>query len=239
MDRSRLSIVSIVCLVVGMLASSSFAVDRIWNMRYTFGPDGRPAPKLAAGVGLQSDFGDQVLFPINLVGQVAKDWDLGAKIDIFAYNRLGNVVASIDFGGRYRLGSSGFIELDGYFGLNRNDRTAVIATYGKEHYIAKVFSNYYEARVGFLSGVNKEDGWAAVELATQPTLHFGDHFLFMIEVTASSTVRHPIRDFMADIIPKAEVSLGGTKIRLDFDIGILKDDNNAGKKIALFVQQAF
>lgn len=238
MDRSRLSLVSIVCLVVGMLASSSFAVDRIWNMRYTFGPNGRPAPKLAAGVGLQSDFGDEVLFPINLVGQVAKDWDLGGKIDVFAYNRLGNVVASIDFGGRYRMGSSGFIELDGYFGLNRNDRTAVILTYGKEHYIAKVFSNYYEARVGVLDGVNKGDGWAAVELATQPTLHFGDHFLFMIEVTASSTIRHPIRDFMTDIIPKAEVSLGGTTIRLDFDIGILKDDNT-GKKIALFVQQAF
>ncbi|MCQ2088881.1 MAG: hypothetical protein MJY93_01405 [Fibrobacter sp.] len=239
MGRNRFSIVSAVCLVVAMLATSSFAVDRIWNMRYTFGPDGRPAPRLAAGVGLQSDFGDQVLFPINLVGQVARDWDLGAKIDIFSYNGLNNVVASIDFGGRYRIGNSGFIELDGYFGLNRNDRTAVILSYGKEHYIAKVFSNYYEARAGVLAGVDKGDGWAQLEIGTQPTLHFGEHFLFMIEVTASSTIRHPIRDFMTDIIPKAEVSVGGTRIRLDFDIGILRDDNNAGKKIALYVQQAF
>lgn len=239
MGSNRFSIVSAVCLVVAMLATSSFAVDRIWNMRYTFGPDGRPAPRLAAGVGLQSDFGDQVLFPINLVGQVARDWDLGAKIDIFSYNGLNNVVASIDFGGRYRIGNSGFIELDGYFGLNRNDRTAVILSYGKEHYIAKVFSNYYEARAGVLAGVDKGDGWAQLEIGTQPTLHFGEHFLFMIEVTASSTIRHPIRDFMTDIIPKAEVSVGGTRIRLDFDIGILRDDNNAGKKIALYVQQAF
>ncbi|MCF0220689.1 MAG: hypothetical protein HUK19_00195 [Fibrobacter sp.] len=239
MGTNRFSVIAVVSLVVFMFTTSSFAVDRIWNMRYTYGPDGRESPKIAAGFGLQSNFNDQVLFPINIMGQVAKDWDLGLKVDLFSYNRLSNMVASIDFGGRYRIGTSGFIELDGYFGLNRNDRTAVILTYGKEHYIAKVFSNYYEARVGVLDGVDKGDGWAQMEIATQPTLHFGKYFLLMVEVTASSTIRHPIRDFMADIIPKAEIAVGATRVRLDFDIGILKEDNNKSKKVSLYALQAF
>lgn len=228
---------AIFALAVMMLTSGAFALDRIWNMRYTYGPDFRPAPKFAAGVGLRSDFGSNLLFPVNLMGQLAKDWDIGAKVDIYSYNQMDNVEASVDFGTRFRFKSS-FLELDGYFGLNRSNGAAVVVTYGKEDYIAKNFSNAYEARVGFLEGVTGEDGYVKFAFGTTPTLHFGRAVLCMIEINTSESVGNLRDDFMVDIIPKLEVSFGATRIRLDFDIGILMEDNNDQKSIALYVQTA-
>lgn len=227
----------IIFAIVAILASNSFALDRIWNMRYTFGPDFRQSPKFAGGVGLRSDFGSNVLFPINIMGQIAKDWDIGAKVDVYTYNQLDNVEASVDFGGRYRFGGA-FLELDGYFGLNRNNGSAVVVTYGKEHFIAKNFSNAYEARAGFLEGVTDEDGLAKLSFGTMPTLHFGRTVLCMIEITSSGSIGHISDDFMVDIIPKLEVGFGATRVRVEFDIGVLQGDNNDQKSIGLYVQTA-
>ncbi len=233
------SCLAISCLIIVLAASDAFALDRMWNMRYTYGPDARPAPKFAAGLGMRTDFGDNLLFPINLVGQIAKDWDIGAKVDVYTYNALDNVDASVDFGGRFRLGGAGFVELDGYFGLNRNNGSAFVVTYGKEHYIAKNFSNSYEARAGFLEGVTDEDGLVKLAFGTMPTLHFGRVVLLMIEITTSGSIGHLSDDFMVDIIPKMEVSFGSTRIRLEFDIGVLQESNNNQKNLTLYVMNSF
>lgn len=228
----------IFAFVIALLASNSFALDRIWNMRYTYGPDSRPSPKFAAGVGMRSDFGDNVLFPINIMGQLAKDWDIGAKVDVYSYNQLDNIEASVDFGGRYRFSGSNYFELDGYFGLNRNNGSAIVLTYGKEDYIAKNFSNAYEARAGFLDGVTDEDGFVKFSFGTTPTLHFGKSVFCMIEINSSGSVGHIKDDFMVDIIPKLEIGFGGTRIRAEFDIGILQEDNNNQKSLSLYVLTA-
>lgn len=239
MRKNSLSFLSVICLVICFVASNVFAVDRIWHMRYTYGPDARPAPKIAGGLGIQSNFGSTILFPLNVEAQIAKEWDIGAKLDLWTFNQFDNVDAALDVGARYRLGNASFVEVDGYIGLNRSERSAIVVTYGKEHYIAKNFSNYYEGRVGVLNGAAGDGGWAKLAVGTIPTLRFGSAFLFMIEINASTTVGHVIRDFMTDIIPKAEISVGGTRIRLEFDIGLLKENNNNQKNITLYILQAF
>lgn len=231
----RIVLFAFACLCV----QNVFALDRIWNMRYTFGPDARPSPRFAAGIGMRSDFGSNMLFPVNIMGSLSKDWDLGVKVDMYTYNQLDDIEASVDFGARYRLGALRFIEVDGYFGLNRNNGSAVVLTYGKEHYIAKSFSNTYEARAGFLDGVTGEDGYVKFAVGTIPTLHFGKSFLCMIEITSSASAGHLKDDFMVDIIPKMEISLGATRVRLEFDIGVMQEDNNDQKSIALYVMTAF
>lgn len=225
---------AIFAFVVAMFAANSFALDRIWNMRYTYGPDFRQSPKFAAGVGLRSDFGSNVLFPVNIMGQLAKDWDIGAKLDVYTYNQLDNVETSVDFGTRYRFNGA-FFEIDGYFGLNRDNGGALVLTYGKEYFIAKNFSNGYEARAGFLKGVTGEDGYVKFAVGTIPTLHFGKSFLLMIEVNSSGSVGYLKDDFMLDIIPKMELALGGARVRVESDIGVLQESNNDQKSIALYV----
>lgn len=221
--------------LVALLSVNVFALDRIWDMRFTYGPDPRLAPKFAAGVGLRTDFSDQVVIPVNLVGNLVADWDIGVKVDVYTYNKLENVIASVDFGGRYRFKPGSYIQLDGYFGLNRNDKSAVVFTYGMEHYIAKNFSNSYEVRGGFLEGVTDKDGFAKFAVGMTPTLHFGRSVLCMIEITSSGSVGHVNDDFMIDIIPKLEVGVGGARVRVDFDVGILQEKNNKQKGVGLYV----
>ncbi|OWV26076.1 hypothetical protein B7988_07100 [Fibrobacter sp. UWB1] len=228
----------IIFVLIGLCIQNAFALDRIWNMRYTLGPDARPSPKFAAGLGLRSDFGSNVLFPVNILGALNKEWELGAKVDMYTYNQMDNMEASIDIGGRYRMGAGRFVELDGYFGLNRNNGSAMVLTYGKEVYIASSFSNTYEARAGFFDGVTGDDGYVKFAFGTIPTLHFGRSFLCMIEITSSGSVGHFRDDFMVDIIPKMELAFGSTRVRLEFDIGVLQDDNNDQKSIGLYVQTA-
>jgi hypothetical protein len=43
---------------------------------------------------------------------------------------------------------------------------------------------------------------------------------------------------MVDIIPKMEIALGATRVRLEVDIGVMQEDNNDQKSIALYVMTA-
>lgn len=231
MKFSRIALVALVCLCV----QNVFALDRIWNMRFTYGPDARPLPKFAMGIGMRSDFGSNVLFPVNIMGALNKDWELGAKVDMYTYDKLDKMEASVDLGGRYRLGKASFVELDGYFGLNRNNGGAFVITYSKERYIAKNFSNTYEVRAGFLDGVTGKDGYVKFAAGTIPTLHFGKMVRCMIEITSSGSAGHLKDDFMVDIIPKMEIVFGATRVRGEFDVGVMQEKNNDTKSVSLYV----
>ena len=76
--------------ILALFATSAFALDPIWDMHYTFGPESHRAPKFGAGVGLRSDFDSHVLFPANIMGTISKDFEIGAKIDIDTYNQMDN-----------------------------------------------------------------------------------------------------------------------------------------------------
>lgn len=224
--------------LLAVLAANAFALDHIWDMRYTFGPESRPSPKIGFGFGMRTDYNSDILFPINLTSNLTKNFDVGTKVDIQTYNRLDHTQASIDIGGRFRYNTSSFIEIDGYFGLNRNNGSALVLTIGNDQHISKNFLTYYEARAGFLDGVTGEDGYVKFQLGITPTLVFGRLFRCMVEVNSSASAGHLQDDFMIDILPKFELTLGGTRVRLDFDIGVMQEKNNDRKGIALYVMTA-
>ena len=59
-----------------------------------------------------------------------------------------------------------------------------------------------------------------------------------LEVTASGSIGLLKDDFMVDIIPKIELTFGGTHVRIDFDVGVMQEKNNDRKTIALYVMTA-
>ncbi len=225
----------IISLLFALLVSNTFAIDKIWDMRYTFGPDSRVSPKFGFGVGLRSEFNSNILFPINFSSRLSREFEIGAKLDIQTYNKMDNTEAFIDLGFRYRLKSWTFVELDGYLGLNHDNEGALVFTFGTQQYISKNFANYYEARAGVFDGVTGEDGYVKFSFGMTPTIIFGDVMRTMLEVTSSGSVGHLRDDFMIDIIPKIELIFGSTRIRVDFDIGVMQEKNNDRKTIALYV----
>lgn len=228
----------LVALLLALLASSAFALDPIWNMHYTFGPDSKHTTKFNLGAGVKSYFNNNILIPVNFIGSVSKDFEIGGKLDVYTYDEMKHSQLTFDVGGKYYLNSTSFLEVDGYFGLNRNNASAVVATYGFEKFIAKNFSSFYELRAGFLDGVTGEDGYVKFSSSMIPTLYFGKPFRTMIEIIMSESAGNLQDDFMIDIIPKFELSLGSIRLRLDFDLGIMQEKNNDQKTIALYAMMA-
>ena len=142
----------ILCLLFAILVTNAFAVDHFWDMRYNFGPESRPSPKIGGGIGIRSPFNSNVLFPINFTTRLNKEFDVGAKLDINTYNKLDEIHTALDLGVRYRYRPSSFIAFDGYLNLSETSQSALAFTIGTQQFIAKCFANYYELRAGFLEG---------------------------------------------------------------------------------------
>jgi len=232
----------ILCLLFAILVTNAFALDHLWDMRYTFGPESRPSPKIGFGLGIRSPFNSNVLFPINFTRRLNKQFDVGAKLDINTYNKLDNIHTALDIGGRFRYRPSSFIAFDGYLDLSETSQSALVFTIGTQQFIAKCFANYYELRAGFLEGAagkkNDQSGYVKFSGSMIPTLVFGQMFRIFLEITSSGSIGLLKDDFMIDIIPKIELTFGGTHIRLDFDVGVMQEKNNDQKTIALYVMTA-
>ena len=228
----------ILCLLIAILATSSFALDHFWDMRYNFGPESRPSPKMGIGLGIRSPFNSDVLFPINFTTRLNKNFDVGAKLDINTYNKLEETRTALDLGVRYRYKPSSYIAFDGYLDLSETSQSALAFTIGTQQFIAKCFANYYELRAGFLDGATGKDGYAKFSASMIPTIVFGQVLRMFLEVISSASVGNLKDDFMVDIIPKMELTFGGTHVRIDFDVGVMQEKNNDRKTIALYVMTA-
>ncbi len=207
-------------------------------MRYNFGPESRPSPKMGVGVGIRSPFNSDVLFPINFTTRLNKNFDVGAKLDINTYGQLEEINTALDLGVRYRYKPSSYIAFDGYLDLSNTSQSALALTIGTQQFIAKCFANYYELRAGFLEGATGKDGYVKFAGAMIPTLVFGQMFRIFLEINSSFSIGNLRDDFMVDIIPKFELTFGGTHVRIDFDVGVMQEKNNDRKTIALYVMTA-
>ena len=132
----------ILCLLFAILVTNAFAVDRFWDMRYNFGPESRPSPKMGIGIGIRSPFNSDVLFPINFTTRLNKQFDVGAKLDINTYGQLDEIKTALDLGVRYRYRPSSYIAFDGYLDLSETSQSALAFTIGTQQFIAKCFANY-------------------------------------------------------------------------------------------------
>ena len=225
----------ILAMFIAVLCANAFAVDRMWDIRYTFGPDTRPSPRWGIGVGAVNNYGSDILFPANITMALSREWNIGGKVNVQSLDKFDQVIITLDIGGRYLINENNFLELDGNFGLNRNNSTAVVLTYGNEQFISKNFANFYELRAGALQGVTGENGYVKFAAGMTPTLYFTTFFRTYIEINMSGSIGNLTDDFMVDIIPKFELTFGFIRFRLDFDIGILQETNNDNGTIALYV----
>ena len=232
----------ILCLLFAILVTNAFAVDRFWDMRYNFGPESRPSPKMGIGLGIRSPFNSDVLFPINFTTQLNKKFDVGAKLDINTYGQLEEIKTALDLGVRYRYRPSSYIAFDGYLDLSETSQSALAFTIGTQQFIARCFANYYELRAGFLEGAagkkGDQSGYVKFSGSMIPTIVFGQVLRMFLEVTSSASIGNLKDDFMVDIIPKMELTFGGTHVRIDFDVGVMQEKNNDRKTIALYVMTA-
>ena len=211
-----------------ILTFNVFALDRIWDTRYTNGPEIRGQSKMVLGAGLRTGKDTDFFVPVHFQGSVNEDAEFGAKLFYYSDN------THLNIGAKAYLSPNSYIGLDVPFMIDKNFKGGLIVTYSKENHIAKIFSNLYELRAGFFEGVTGPDAYVKFETGFMPTLNFGGVFLAMAEPTSSFTAGHFQEDFMVDILPKLEVNISGTRLRLEFDFGILQESNNNQRSIGFY-----
>ena len=225
-------------LAIAFLSIYASALDRMWDARYTFGPEIRSYSKMGFGVGLRTGFNSDVMMPLNFQARLGKDIGFGGKLFFVSNDKLEHVEGNIDLGAKFNIKSNSYVGIDGCFALNRNYGGGFVLTYSKLTQVASRFSNIYEVRAGFLDGITGPDGYAKLQVGVMPTLQLGDQFTAMVEMNASGSIGHIKDDFMVDLLPKLDLSFSNVRLRLEVDIGILLKKNNDQKKLALYVLTA-
>lgn len=220
--------------VIAFFSIYASALDRMWDARYTFGPEIRSYSKMGFGVGLRSGFNTDVTMPLNFQARLGKDIGFGAKLFFISSDKLESVEGNIDVGAKFNLSTNSYVGIDGCFALNRNNGGGLVFTYSKLTPVASSFSNIYEVRAGFLEGITGPNGYVKLQVGVMPTLQLGDQFTAMVEMNSSGSVGNVKDDFMVDLLPKLELRLSNVRLRLEVDIGILLKKNNDQKKIALY-----
>lgn len=226
-------------LALAFLSFYAHALDRIWDARFTLGPEIRTYNKMGVGVGLRSSFNSDATLPINLQARLNNEIEIGGKLIFEALNEFEHVIGNIDLGAKYNLTYNSYIAFDTYLAINRNYGGGLIFSYSKQTHVARQFSNIYELRVGFLDGITGPDGYMKIQVGFMPTLHIGKSIFAMVEMNSSGSVGNLNDDFMIDLMPKLECKISNVRIRLEFDIGILLEKNNDQKQIALYTLTAF
>ena len=108
-----------IALLLAILCVNAFAVDHMWDIRYTFGPDTRPSPKWAIGIGAMNNYGSDLLFPVNFTTALSKEWNIGAKVNVKSIDMFEHVIVSLDIGGRYLINENNFKLIDTVLGLKK------------------------------------------------------------------------------------------------------------------------
>jgi len=219
-----------------LFASFAYSYDVLQDVRYTLGSEYQSIYKLQFGVGLHTSFDSEATVPIQLQGRLSKYFEIGSKIILEKQNEW---YGNMDIGAKFFFSSGGYLALDGYFGINRDNGSAWIISYGNRHNTAKNFYMDYEFRGAYGDAVVYPDGLFKLSAGIKPTLKFGESVLATIEIITSGSVAELNEDYKMDIIPKLEVLLGNIGIALEYNIGILLDSNNNENIIGLYVRYGF
>ncbi len=220
--------------LIAFLSLYSHALDRMWDARFTLGPEIRTYDKMGFGIGLRTGFHSDVNFPVNFQARLNNEIEIGGKLFLESPNSLEHIIGNFDLGAKYNLSYNSYIGIDTYFALNRNYGGGLIFTYSQQTHVARRFSNLYEIRVGFLDGITGSDGYMKLQVGFMPTLHIGKTFFAMVEMNSSGSIGNIQDDFMIDLMPKLELRIANVRLRLEVDIGILLEKNNSQKQIALY-----
>src|SRR5690554_5242690 len=106
-----------------ILTFNVFALDRIWDTRYTNGPEIRGQSKMVLGAGLRTGKDTDFFVPVHFQGSVNEDAEFGAKLFYYSDN------THLNIGAKAYLSPNSYIGLDVPFMINKNFKGGLIVTY--------------------------------------------------------------------------------------------------------------
>lgn len=226
----------LVLLLLAIAVNSALALDRMYDVRYTFGPEILVPENFSAGGGFFTQFEEDLTVPFNLQVGVNEFWEVGAKLSMATYDKLETVQGFLDLGAKYRFTSYSAFQADAMLGLNNEDGGALVLTYTRAHRYTKNVSILFEGRSGFFDAVTGADGYVKLAGGVYPQFQVGDAIRFSIGAVGSGSVGNLQDDFMVDLLPRLEIGLRqGLMLQAETAIGILQDDNNDRTRFGMHI----
>ncbi len=216
---------TVLLLVLG--AVSSFALDRIWDARYTFGPEFLTRDRFSAGGGFYTNYEEDGYLPLNIQVAINDFWEIGGKLLFETEDDLESVQTYVDVGAKYRVFEYSTVGADFLIGVGNHRGAGLVFSYATLQPLSRIFSTLYEARIGFLDRVVSDGGLATIAFGATPEFKFTEALLAMIGIEASGSLGNIMDDFMVDIVPRVQIGvLPYFHVAAEISIGILQEKNN-------------
>ena len=210
-----------------LFAVSASALDRIWDTRYTFGPEFMTQDRISLGAGFYTNYQEDGYLPLNAQLAINDYIEIGGKLLFDTEDDFESVQTYLDVGAKYRIFEYSTIEMDFLIGIGNSRGPGLAFSYAKLQPLSRIFSTLYEVRLGFFDRIVSDDGIAEFAFGATPQFKFTEAVLAMMGIETSGSLGNMKDDFMVDIVPRIQLGiLPNMHIMLEMAIGILHEKNN-------------
>lgn len=232
-----------VLIVLLILVQATYALDPMYEYRYTLGPEILVPDAFHVGAGFYTRRNADGRVVINTQIGLSDDFEIGLKYlagtnDYWVIkrerHREKHNLHMIDLGVKYAINQNLALQADVPAAINKNWDWAGVLSLTQWDGYTKNLSFLYEFRLGF-GGAAGEDSNVKPAAAFVPNFQIGQSFRVSIGTVVSSSFENSANDFMLDILPKVEIGLRWFRITSEVAIGILTWDAERYNRYAIFI----
>jgi len=231
-------------IILQILAQTTYALDPMYEYRYTLGPEILVPDAFHVGTGFYTRRNADIRFIVNSQIQLIDQLEFGFKYlggtkdDWVLKQYVHDQKLSwhmINFGVKFALNQHLTLQADIPIALNRDWDWGGVLSITKFNGYARNLSFLSEFRLGF-GGAAGEDSYVKPAAAFVPNFQIGQSFRVSIGTIASFSFENSANDLMLDILPKVEVGIfEGISLTGEVAIGILTWDAERYNRYAVFI----
>ncbi|MDR3001319.1 MAG: hypothetical protein LBU89_08660 [Fibromonadaceae bacterium] len=237
------------CILAVILVQAIYALDPMYDYRYTLGPEILVPDVFSAGSGFYTRLNEDGKIIFNIQAGLGEKFEAGLKYligtddewvisksrdrDKFPY------LSMINVGAKFAISQHMVLQADAPIALNKDRDWGGVLTLTKWDGYTKNVSFLSEGRLGFGGAVGTnaagEDGYVKPAVGFYPNFQIGQSLRISVGTIGSFSVGNFKDDFMIDILPKVEAGLVWFRLVGEVSIGILTWDAERHNRFAVFL----
>jgi hypothetical protein len=227
-----------------LAVNMAYALDPMYDYRYTLGPEILVPDAFYFGLGAFTRRNEDLTAVSNLQIGLTNEFEIGMKFmggtndkwitdkDIKHHDPW-DLVFLIDFGAKYAISRNLSFQADVPIALNRYRVWGGVLSLSQWDGYTRNVSFLFEGRLGF-AGVAGPGRYVKPALAFFPFFQIGESFRLSVGTIASGSY-YLREDFMMDILPRLEVGLRWFRVQVEISRGILTWEAEKQNRYAMFI----
>jgi len=228
-----------------VIAQAAYALDPIYDYRYTLGPEILVPDAFHAGIGAFTYWNEDLTCVFNFQFGITREFEAGFKYiggtnnswildtdikrhDPWALSHL------INIGFKYAISPHLSLQADAPIALNKDRDWGGVVSISQWDGYTKNMSYLFEGRLGFGGATGEKDSFVKPAFAIVPYFQIGESFRLSMGIISSFSFAHFGDDAMVDILPKLELGLAFCRLTGEVSIGIISNTETKYKRLAVF-----